>query len=292
MIAQSTEWHDLGVYLTQFGSDRMIAGDYRKFDKKMSPLFLMAAFDIIIDICESSHLYSAEDMAIIRGIAVDTSYPLVDFNGDMVQFYGSNPSGHPLTVIINGLVNCLYMRYVYYLLNPNQECTSFKDNVALMTYGDDNVANVSKRIPWYTHTTVSQAFKTIGIDYTMADKSEVSIPYIPFSEVSFLKRTWVWNDETKCWLAPLDPESFDKMLMVWVRSRSITQEEQVIAVVTTALREYFFYGREVYDAKFKLFKELITSLELELWLEKSTFRSWDDLYSEFLSNSEKIKRLK
>lgn len=292
VIAQSTEWHDLGLYLTQFGPDRMIAGDYRKFDKKMSPLFMMAAFDIIIDICESSSLYTAEDMAIIRGIAVDTSYPLVDFNGDMVQFYGSNPSGHPLTVIINGLVNCLYMRYVYYLLNPHKECESFKDNVALMTYGDDNVANVSKRIPWYTHTTISEAFRTIGIDYTMADKSEVSIPYIPFSDVTFLKRSWVWNDETKCWLAPLDSESFDKMLMVWVRSRTISSEEQIIDVVTTALREYFFYGREVFDSKLKIFREMVTLLELEMWVEMSTFPSWDTLYTDFVRNSERVKRLK
>lgn len=288
-IAQSLEWHEIAKFLTKFGKSRMIAGDYRKFDKKMSPLFMMAAFDIIIDLCEFSGKYSPEDIKIIRGIACDTSYPVIDFNGDLVQLFGSNPSGHPLTVIINGLVNCLYMRYAYYKLDPGETEDTFVDNVALITYGDDNAAGVSSKVPWYNHSSIASELGKLGIDYTMADKEAVSVPYIPFSQITFLKRTWMWNKEIGCYLAPLEHDSIEKMLMVWVKSKTISQEEQILAVVTSANREYFFYGREVYNKRQAILADVINKLELSMWVVPSTFPSWDQLCDEFRYNSRHVK---
>ena len=287
-IAQSLEWQEMAEFLSKYGTNKMIAGDYRKFDKKMSPLFMLAAFDIIIDLCEFSGKYTPEDILVLRGIACDTSYPLVDFNGDLVQLYGSNPSGHPLTVIINGLVNCLYMRYAYYKLDPNGVSDTFRDNVALMTYGDDNVAGVSGHVPWYNHTSVSGVLGSIGIDYTMPDKTAISIPYVPFSQVSFLKRTWSWDDEMKCYLAPLEHSSLEKSLMVWVRSKTISQEEQVIAVLTSVNREYFFYGRKAYDKRQHILLEVVEKMDLSMWVVSSTFPTWDQLCDEFYHNSKHV----
>jgi hypothetical protein len=97
----------------------MIAGDYAAFDKSMPPSIILAAFDILIWMCGKAG-YTHDDLQICKGVAMDTAFPLVDFNGDLIQFFGSNPSGHPLTVIINGLANSLYMRYCYYQTNPNK----------------------------------------------------------------------------------------------------------------------------------------------------------------------------
>ena len=113
IVAQSVEWSGLYEYLTEFGADRIIAGDYGKFDKKMAAPFILGAFDILIGMSEAAG-WSEEDIKILRGIAFDTAFPTIDFNGDLIEIQG-NPSGHPLTVIINCLVNCLYMRYAYML---------------------------------------------------------------------------------------------------------------------------------------------------------------------------------
>jgi hypothetical protein len=151
--AQSLEWQEIRNHLTKFGEDTMVAGDYAAFDKTMPPCIILAAFEIMATICKEAG-YTPEDLRVVQGIAEDTAFPLVDFNGDIVEFFGSNPSGHPLTVIVNSLANSLYMRYCYTVLSPQKSCTDFQDNVALMTYGDDNVMGVSPKAPFFNHTAI------------------------------------------------------------------------------------------------------------------------------------------
>lgn len=286
-ICQSSEWGDIYKYLTTFGENQIVAGDYKAYDKRMPPAFILAAFDIMISICIESKNFDEEDIRIMRGIAEDTAYPLTDFNGDLVEFYGSNPSGHPLTVIVNSLVNSLYMRYVYYTMNPKKEVLSFIDNVKLMTYGDDNIMGVSPETPWFNHTTIQKSLSTMGITYTMADKTSESVPYIPISTASFLKRTWRFDDELKAYLCPLEHESIEKSLMVWTRSKTICWEEQAIAVISSAAREYFFYGRKAYLSRIELLKELIKTMDIENYLmfdkhgNSITFPRYDELVEQF-----------
>ncbi|APG76831.1 hypothetical protein 1 [Beihai picorna-like virus 43] len=281
-IAQSKQWGEIYDYLTEFGSDQIIAGDYAAYDKRMPPNIILAAFEILIKVCEASNNFTETDLTIMRGIAYDTAYPLIDFFGDLVQFYGSNPSGHPLTVIINSIVNSLYMRYCYYELG-NKESKSFRKNVNLFTYGDDNIMGVSKDVPWFNHTAISNILGSIDVKYTMADKEAESVPYIHISEATFLKRSWRWDEDVGAYVAPLEHESIEKMLMVWTRSKSILPEEQCIAVVSSANMEYFWYGKEIYEEKQLMLKQMIHALGYEAWIIDSTFPTWRTLYDRFWS---------
>jgi hypothetical protein len=277
VVVQSREWSELYHYLTRYGTETMVAGDYKAYDKRMSPVFMMAAFDIIIEICKLSRNFDDEEIQIMRGIATDTSYPLMDFNGDLIQFNGSNPSGHPLTVVINCLVNSLYMRYAYHVLNPKRECVTFQKNVSLLTYGDDNALGVHPDCPWYNHSSISLAFKQMDIIYTMADKSAESVPYLDISQISFLKRTWRFDSHVGDYLAPLDHESIEKSLMTWVRSKSICKEEQCIAIISSAVREYFFYGKKTFLKRRQMFVELIEKLNLQMYQTDSTLPTYEEL---------------
>jgi hypothetical protein len=91
-------------HVRKFGEDRIIAGDYKSFDGRMSPKFMASAFKILINIARLSGNYDSEDLEIMKGIATEICNPLYDFNGILVQVFGSNPSGHPLTVIINSML--------------------------------------------------------------------------------------------------------------------------------------------------------------------------------------------
>ena len=286
-IAQSLEWQEIREYLTQFGDDRLVAGDYGKFDKRMPPTVIMAAFDIIKNICKKAG-YSDEDLTVVSGIANDTAYPLIDFNGDLIEFYGSNPSGHPLTVIINGLVNVLYIRYCFKIIVGDK--LNFKENVALMTYGDDNAMGISPSLPQFNHTSIQKVLADVGIVYTMADKEAESVPFIHIDDVSFLKRTWRWEPELDAYVCPLEHESIEKMLMVNVASKTIAKEAQAIAVVSTALREYFWYGREIFEKKQILLKGVVSKLNLDNYVEESTFPTFDSLKSDFKMYSKSFKR--
>jgi len=287
-VAQSLEWQQIRTYLTKHGDDRLIAGDYGSFDKSMPPCVILAAFDIVSSICRAAG-YSDDALAVVSGIAADTAFPLVDFNGDLIEFFGSNPSGHPLTVIINGLANALYMRYCYAILSPAGECSNFKRDVSLMTYGDDNAMGVSKDASFFNHTAIQGVLARVGIKYTMADKESASVPYINIADVSFLKRIWRFDKEVGAYLCPLEETSIEKMLTVCVKSKTITMEEQAIAVIETAVREYFFYGRARFELESQKLREVMMENHLEIYVQESTFPSWDQLRLDFWANSNHIK---
>lgn len=278
-VVQSTEWGDVYAYLTKYGNTRMIAGDYGKFDKKMIADFVLMAFDLIAKFYEAAGA-DETTLRVIRAIATDTAFPLVDFNGDVIEFFGTNPSGHPLTVIINCIVNCLYMRYVFYTLSPDRS-KRFKDYVRLFTYGDDNVMGVHEDAPWFTHTSVQSVLASIGVEYTMADKEAASIPYIHINDCSFLKRRWVYNDDLEVFLAPIEMESVYKMLTSWIPSRSVCMEVQLISVIQSANLEMFFHGKHVFEKNYHFFKYILSREPYSHYCDNETLPDWHTLVRRF-----------
>jgi hypothetical protein len=287
-IAQSLEWEEIYKYLVQHGENKIVAGDYGNYDKAMMSTVILQAFKILIKVNEASENFSPEDIKIMYGIAEDTAFPLIDFFGDLVGFYGSNPSGHPLTVIINSLVNSLYMRYVYVKLSPAHSCALFKNHVSLMTYGDDNIMGVSDDAPWFNHTVIQEEFAKVGIVYTMADKEAKSEPYINISQASFLKRIWRYDSDIGAFVCPLDHNSIEKMLMIWVKSKTISNQEQMCAIVASAVREYFWYGKEIFHEKSEMLKKALHNIGYERWIEPSTFPEWTQLREEFWRASQHL----
>jgi hypothetical protein len=129
----------------------------------------------------------------------------------------------------------------------------------------------------------------MGIVYTMPDKESESVPYVSIYSSSFLKRSWVWNDEVGAYLAPLDHDSIERQLTVWVASTSISESEQALEVITGAGREYFFYGREVFEEKQILLKEVAIQLGLETYFRSTSFLPFDVLKALFWDSSDECE---
>jgi hypothetical protein len=275
-VCQAKEWEELFDYLVQHGADRILAGDYSKYDKRQGAAWILAAFRVIIGIATE---LGYDDIAIRRmwGVAFDVAYSFSEFDGTLVQFLGTNPSGHALTVIINGLVGSLYMRYCYYFLNPDKEVRTFKQNVALMTYGDDNIAGISRVAPWFHHTAVQMELAKIGVLYTMADKKAESVPYINIAQATFLKRSFVDSEflfqgrVTK--VAPLEMKSLHKTMLVCTRSKTVTVEFQNAQMLVAVHAEMFFHGRRVFDLWDARIRECCTMYRLENYV--GTLPTWD-----------------
>jgi len=278
----SLEWEQIFNYLNVHPNK--FAGDYGKFDKRMPPIAVLGAFEILEDICRAAG-FTDEQVLVIKCIAYDTAFAMTDFDGTLVSFMGGNPSGNPLTVIINCLVNILYLMYSYYILNPEHECESFFKNVNAVTYGDDGAISVSECAPWYNHTTVSEMLAGAGITYTMADKEAKSIPYIPIEEISFLKRVFVWDEDIGAIVCPLEIESIEKMLMINVKSKSIDSKAQCMATIDSALREYFYHGKVMFNEKRTYLMSLVKMFELENYVEAHTFPAWGYLKQQFWLSS-------
>jgi hypothetical protein len=280
--ATSIEWTRLHQYLVRFGDHRMIAGDFKSFDKSMGSMVILKAFGIILEISARAGM-TTKYLVAMQSVAEDTAFAFANFNGDFMQFCGSNPSGHPLTVIINCLVNSLYMRYCYFVNNPNKELKSFKDNVVLMTYGDDNV--MGSNADWFNHCSIAATLQSVGIGYTMADKVSESVPFVHLSQVSFLKRNFVYNEEVDAVFAPLEEDSIWKSLMIWIPSKDECPQRQAVDIVRSAVQEWFFYGRERYEREVLFLRKMVHDVGLWPYVDYGIFPTWDCLKNRFNTNS-------
>nr|UUW20911.1 MAG: RNA-dependent RNA polymerase [Xiaogan marna-like virus 1] len=299
--AQSAEWEEYYEYLTKFGYDRLVAGDYGKFDKKMAAYLILKAFWILIQLHKAAG-WTDEQCLPLWCIAEDTAYAFCNFGGDLVQFFGSNPSGHPLTVIINCLVNALYMRYCFVNLAPKEFETgihqtgdrtydiarNFKKFVALLTYGDDNTMGVSRETPWFCHTSIQRVLATIGVEYTMADKESESVPYIHIRDVSYLKRRWRWDEDIQAVVCPLEEASIKKMLTWCLPSGEESPEFHMASVMVSAINEWFWYGRETFEHERAWLIKLAQANGILQELMYKGFPTWEQLYDRYWKASEGV----
>ncbi len=291
--AQSAEWEQYYDFLTQFGRDRMIAGDYGSFDKNMEAILILMAFWVLIQVHKKAG-WTDEECLPLWCIAEDTAYAYCNFGGDLVQFFGSNPSGHPLTVIINCLVNALYMRYCFAELCPDEGSTydkarKFKQFVALLTYGDDNTMGVSRKIDWFNHTAIQKVLASIGVKYTMADKEAESRPFIDIREVSYLKRKWRWDEDIGAVVCPLEESSIHKMLTWCVPSGEESAEFHMASVMVSAANEWFWYGKQKFEEEREWLVNLAAEHGILRHLEYKKMPTWDELYTRYWKASEGIE---
>lgn len=242
----SKEWGDLYEHLTEYGEDTMVAGDFSSYDTRMSAQITTAFGKIILSWFEEMDL-AEDELTLIQGALSDIVHPNILFDGDLYRFANSMPSGNLLTVQYNSGANSIKMRYVYYAMNPANKIP-FNLNVKLATFGDDNAMGVKKRCKWFNHTTCQEEFDRLAIQYTMADKEKESVPYIPISEVSFLKRRFVVHETLGTIVAPIEHDSITKKFHFVKKPTDspLTFPDQLSGYIDMSLREAFLHGKEYY----------------------------------------------
>ncbi len=319
VVATTKEWELFYKKLMQ--KKNCIAGDFSKFDKQMPPYVIMLAYWFLIQFAIISGNYSEEDITIMFGIATDTAYPLMLFNGDFVQWLCSNPSGQSLTVIINFIVNCIYFRYVYsiifeewqekllklsaeeiqveldkdaslqYILDNLELTTSeiigtFQDTNVFFCYGDDN--ENSTDMLWFNFSAIKRVFSDMGIKYTPPSKDDSEYEHMRIEEIDFLKRTYRYDPDLESIVAPLSEDSINKMLTTWVASDTISAEAQILAVISSAIREYFFYGKEKFEEKRNMFIRCLKHLNLDHMITPAILPSYETLRNSYIESSNKV----
>ena len=319
VVAQTKEWELF--YKKLIRKKHLIAGDFSKYDKQMPPYVILLAYWVLIEIARTSGNYTEEDIRIMFGVATDTAYPFMLFNGDFVQWLCSNPSGQSLTVIINCIVNCIYFRYVYltifdqwrvkflnatseeierelerdptlqYILNnldltTEEIISTFQDVNNFFCYGDDN--ENSTDMQWFNFSAIKQAFMDMGIKYTPPSKDDTEYEHMEIEEIDFLKRSYRYDPDLEAIVAPLSEDSINKMLTTWVASDTISAETQILAVISSAIREYFFYGRKKFEEKREMFIRCLKHLNLEHMINSSILPSYEQLRIAYNDSSDKV----
>lgn len=244
--AHGPEWQELSQHMRKFGSERTLAGDYSKYDLRMPSQMTLAAFAVLIRIARHCG-YSERDLIIMQGIATDVAYPTMAYNGDLVALFGSNPSGHNLTVYINCIVNSLLLRSAFAAIEDMS--TPFRSMVALMTYGDDCKGSVSVACKDFNHMTVASYLSDRGMVFTMPDKHAEPRPFMKDSEADFLKRNSVYHKMLDCELGALQEDSIFKSLHTVLKTSHLSKRQQCMENIESALVEWFAHGEEVYERR-------------------------------------------
>jgi hypothetical protein len=281
--AMGEQWCALYDHLTSFGKDRICAGDYQAFDKTMCPAIVLKAFEVLIALAKKAG-YTDEECNIMRVMSHDVAFPMVNLDGDIVMVFGMNPSGHPLTVTINCVVNCILLRMAFIYYNPGLR---FKDYVHLATYGDDNIFGVKEGCK-FDHTLLASFLRTQGIIYTMADKEAVSVPFVNISESTFLKRGFVYSAHHRCIVGPLEKSSIYKSLLYVIPSSALCAQEQLISQISSALIHLSLGDKSEFDKWRAFFCRMVTKYQLEPFLPRGGLFTWETLLFKFLNNDEEI----
>ena len=248
------EWQQFHEHVHKFGSDRMLGGDYGKYDQKLPSQLLFASLRILIDFARMCD-YQEEELLIMEAMTGDIVYALIAFNGDLISLTeGSHISGNSLTVILNGICGSLNLRCAFYSLympETIQTRIKFRDVVALMTYGDDNIGSVSDKIDGFNIKSISQFLEAYGQTYTMPDKESELVPFLESDGFEFLKRTSVYCPQKGQFVGALVEKSIFKMLHCYLYSKKCeyTEEWACAQNIDTALREWENHGSEVYELR-------------------------------------------
>jgi len=253
--AQGPQWDILIKHIVSFGQDRMVAGDFKKYDQHMSAMTINVVLNIMIWLADTYMDYTVKDLRIMRSMTTDISYPLILIDNDLIQLFGSNPTGHNMTAYVNSLVNSIYQRCIYFSIYPDK--TPFNKYVKLITYGDDNAMGVSPDVGHYNHVLMSALYAKQGIVYTMADKDAKSVPYIHIRDLDFLKHNSRFVERFGMWISTLAEMSIYKSLMSNVKSQALNPDEVSIQCLQTALHEWSFYDRAYFNDKQQKVLELI-----------------------------------
>jgi len=244
--AMGPEWQQLHDHITKFGRENILAGDYSKYDLTMSSQLMFAAFSVLIEIAQVCD-YSTDDIAVMKAMTADVCYAVTAFNGDLVELLGSNPSGHNLTVYINSIVGALLLRAYHY---ERIGAGNFRKVVAAMTYGDDLKASVHPSLHYdFNHIAYANWLSTIGMKFTMPDKTSTPTPFMKDEDCDFLKRKSVFIEELGMCVGALEIESIVKPLHCGLQSKVLTPTEQAVTNLDSAVFEFFCHGRDEYEKR-------------------------------------------
>lgn len=251
--AEGPEWEEFHQFVLKHGKDRIIGGDYGKYDQKLPSQLLIASLRILID-CARVCNYSEGDLTIMEAMTGDLVFAIIAFNGDLVGLTeGTHISGNSLTVILNGICGSLNLRAFFYTQYPSatfEQRKAFRKYVNLMTYGDDNIGSVDSSIDKFTIKGASEFLKSYGQIYTMPDKESELIDFLPYEDFEFLKRKSIYKPELKVHTGALLTKSVFKSLHCHLKKKNDLTDTMLSALnIDGALRDWFHQGESEYELR-------------------------------------------
>ncbi len=241
---ESYEWTKLYNRLAECGN-RCVAGDYKAFDGTLMPELMDACADII-----NAWYDDGEENARVRKVYINEMIHTMQLVENCVYAtHQGNPSGNPLTVIINTIVNYMYLCLVFLEVYPEATLDEFEQETRSVCYGDDLLITVRDKFRKFNFNSIRDILTEHGLGFTTDRKSpEQEEPdFVELDSVTFLKRGFrVDVDFGKQFKLPTMAVDTLNSYFHWVR-KSEEEEEQLQENMRSALAFAAFHGRDFYD---------------------------------------------
>jgi len=239
----SQDWTKTAKKLLSKGK-KVIAGDFSNFDGTLVQDILYKILDIVNDFYNDGE----ENAKIRRVLWAEIVNSIHICKNNLYMWTHSQPSGCPITAILSSIFNSVSMRYVWMLIveNEKKNMRDFNAHVAMVSYGDDNCANISDEvIGMFNQVTISKGYEQLGMTYTDEGKTGEIVPFRKLDEIAYLKRKFKYDSDEVQYLAPLDMETILEMLN-WVRGELDVEEGTRLNLETSAF-ELSLHGKDVFD---------------------------------------------
>mgnify|MGYP003572635437 CR=1 FL=1 len=230
-----TDWRLLYMDLTSF-SDNFIQGDYGAFDKLLPYQLIESVYSFFKDFYQDE--YEVERYTLY--LSIFSCYRLA--GRQVYKPLGGNPSGNPLTVIVNSLCNMMLVRLAFFQTFPNH-MAPMSQSIKLKVYGDDLVMGVAEESEQFTFRVFQKFLNDAGLVFKEPKKTAMVYDFVPIDKVEYLKRMFVKNISGV--MAPLDLRSITEMVN-WIRSC----EDPRLALklnLDVVRRELVYHGEDLYN---------------------------------------------
>ncbi|APG77963.1 hypothetical protein [Hubei picorna-like virus 31] len=295
VVAYQKYWFDLehsvgiDIYSRQTDSlindmltvgNNVVAMDYSKFGDKLYAGCVYYAFKIIIEWYQHYGDNSKENEMVRKCM----SYELMYCHHLMINFVyrslGGMPSGNPLTVILNSLVNCMYIRISWMILLKNPAIprgwglVEFHTHVKKRVYGDDLFLFVSDEVKdWFNAITIQETLAKFNISMTAATKGDELLPYVTIGDpnATFLKCRFRRHDRRNVWIAYMDKRVVEEICN-WTFSTQKDLLASSIEACEAMLELCYGHGENYYEEV----REKIR----KFWLDKHVhvkLRTWQEV---------------
>lgn len=251
----SVDWERIAKRMKLKG-ENVIAGDFGNFDGSLVAQVLWAIFwEIYVPWLAQFNDFTTEEghknLKICLGLWTHLAHSVHIFKDNVYMWTHSQPSGNPFTVIINCFYNSIIMRIAWIRIMsmkaPNlMSMKHFRNNVSMISYGDDNLLNISEEVlDIFNQETISEIMTQMKHEYTDEAKSGNIVKSRHLSDVFFLKRSFRFSEELQRNVAPLKKEVIYEMLN-WTRN-TIDPNVILMSNIETAFREIVYHGQEEYN---------------------------------------------
>lgn len=251
----SHDWDHLARLLLN-KSENLIAGDFAGFDSTQTYQLLRAACRVIALLFQKIFDATEQDVLVLNVLLESLCASIHICKGNIYQSLKNLPSGHFLTAFINSIFVFILFCCAWQLTFGENLPTAFSffDECGIIAYGDDHVVSVPRKfLLKFNQITLIELMKKLNMEYTLEDKDAVaSFESRSISEISFLKRQFIFDERVNRFVAPLSLDTILESPM-WIK-KCVDPVEQTIVELENSLRELSIHPSDVWDEHISKFK--------------------------------------